>query len=162
MTLFLLACSTQFACDPMKPSDRAFFKKLDEERSAREARMRGARARIEGQNLIDRVKQHPAAEGQGTMEDSLQKQLSTYQGQVMFPKWSSVRRGSNKEDVLFSFVYIDENNNTRKLQYTWTVDILEMKVDAPVLFQQDQQFSPDRAREGQQERRVRDHEKALE
>jgi len=146
----------------MAPAEREFFRKLDAERGEREARMRGARSSFSAQQLIDQVRNHPAPEGEGTMQDWLQRQLSAYTGQIMFPKWTSMRRGSNKQDVIFSFIFIDEQNNTRKLQYEWDVDILDMTVGPPVLSQQDQQFSPDRARADQHERRVREHEKALE
>ncbi|HMO49825.1 MAG TPA: hypothetical protein PKE26_01995 [Kiritimatiellia bacterium] len=161
-TLCLIALTALLVgCEPMLPEDRAFFEQRERDRINREHLMRTASEGVRAQDLIDRVRQHPAPEGEGTVEDWLERQSQALRGQVMFPRWTTSRRGSNKQEISFHFVLIDAQNHMRRLAYSWDIDVLDMTISEPRFAQLEESVSPDRALAQQQERRVREHESFL-
>jgi len=149
-------------CDPISPEDRAFFAERERERANREAVMRGAAQGLRADDLIAQVRQSPAPDGEGTVDDWLEREFVRLRGQVMFPRWTAARRGSNKQEIAFDFVLIDARNNMRRLEYVWDLDVLEMTVGPPRFSQLEEMASPERALAQQQLRRIREHERQLE
>lgn len=148
-------------CEPMHPVDRTFFSDREQQRADRERMMRDATHRISSEDLIKLVQQSAAPDGEGTYTDWIERQLSVRQGQIMFPRWEAGRRGSNKQEIAFRFVWINQNNDMHKLMYAWDVDVLEMTVGAVRFIQIEEAASPDRHLADQQERRIRTHEEDL-
>jgi hypothetical protein len=149
-------------CDPITPADRAFFEERDRTRSQREVLLRKANASVASDDVIQQVRQSPAPAGAGTVENWLPREFQRLRGQVMFPRWSAVQRGSNKQEVMFQFILIDEQNQMKRLAYIWDVDVLNMEIGAPRLQQLEEVASRDRFVVQQAERRIREHEKELE
>jgi hypothetical protein len=160
--VLLGGCLLATACEPIRVEDRNYFENREKQRAARESLMRSATGRTTNEDLIRFVREAPADIDGSTGEQWLNRQLESYRGQIMFPHWSVGRRGSNKQDVSFSFVHIDEKNNTRRLTYFWEVDALTMTIGAPRLEARDEAASPDRSLADQVERRIRAHELELE
>lgn len=145
----------------MTPQDRAFFQKREQIRADRERVMRQANDVARPGDLFQIVRDSPAPDDQGNTADWLDRQLQAMGGQVMFPRWTTTRRGSNKQDVRFDFVHIDAANNTRRIAYVWPVDVLTMTVGALRLDEIEQSASLDQSIIDQQQRRIREHEQAL-
>lgn len=148
-------------CDPMTPQDRAFFDRRERSRSERESIMRQASDGARPEDLFQLVKDSAAPDEQGLTADWLGRQLEALGGQVMFPRWTTTRRGSNKQDIQFDFVHIDESNNTRRMAYTWPVDVLTMRIGDMRLDVIEQSASLDQSMMEQQNRRIREHEQTL-
>lgn len=149
-------------CDPIRPEDRQFFEGRDLERGKQEALLRSASEKYTEEDLVLHVRNAKAPDGTGTMDDWLNRTFISWQGQVMFPRWSATRRGSNKQEIIFDFVLIDASNTMNRLAFSWELDVLNMTVGPATLVQLEQASSPDQAMLQKQERRVREHEKQLE
>lgn len=157
----LLVIVGTIACDRIRPEDRAYFEQLEKERAERESVLRRASETVDDSEVIDRVKQHRTESGEST-EGWLQQQIAAMKGQMMFPRWETSRRGSNKQEVRFSFVFIDTQNRMQRLAYTWQVDVLDMSVGSPQLSKLSEVTSMDATRNQQVQRRIREHERQLE
>jgi hypothetical protein len=149
-------------CDQMSPSDRQFFEERNRERSERIARLRAVNENVTTETVINRVKSNPADDGDGTTEEWLTRQIQNMKGQIMFPRWTATRRGSNKQEVVFDFVFIDAQNRMRRIAYKWDVDVLDMTVSEARITQLEEIQSPEQSLDQQQRRRVREHERLLE
>lgn len=150
------------ACDPVAPPEREYFSKRDEERRQREMVMRDANKNVSSEQLFNLVRDHAAPDKNGTMAKWLDRQLELLGGQIMFPKWTATRRGSNKQEIGFQFVHIDNENQMTRRSFTWQVDVLAMTVESPQLAGDASHAAPERAMVQSQERRLRTHEKELE
>ncbi len=149
-------------CDRINVEDRAFFDELERNRSQRESVLRRANDKVTTGDVIERVKQHEV-EGKGTTtEQWLMAEIAGMGGQMLFPRWEAIRRGSNKQEVTFSFVLINDRNQMQRMAYSWQVDVLDMTVESPVLSKLAEVASLDQTRNQQAQRRVREHEKQLE
>lgn len=149
-------------CDNVSPADKQFFEERNRERAQREARLRAVNEAVTSDDVIRRVKTSPAPDGTGTTENWLDVQIQAMKGQAMFPRWNATRRGSNKQEVIFDFVFLDSQNQMRRLSYTWDVDVLDMTISTPRLTQLEEIASPEQNLAHQHERRVREHERQLE
>lgn len=149
-------------CDRIRVEDRGFFEDLEHERSQREAVLRRANDNVTTGDVIERVKQHEVDEKGGTTEQWLMAEIAKMGGQMLFPRWEAIRRGSNKQEVTFSFVLINDRNQMQRMAYSWQVDVLDMTVESPILTKLAEVASLDQTRNQQALRRVRDHEKQLE
>jgi hypothetical protein len=149
-------------CEPISSDDRAYFDALDRERAAREQQLRAATDGVAEEVVIVRVKDSPAPDGEGTTQDWLNRAFQAIGGPVMFPRWSTIRRGSNKQEVRFEFVMIDELNRMQRFRYVWDVDVLEMTVGEPRRELLEEMDAPDRTLARQAERRIKWHESQLE
>lgn len=158
----LLICVFVSACDPISPEDKAFFEAQERERSQREASFRAASSAVKESDIIANVQQYKSPDDKGTMQQWLDRQIADLNGQVMFPKWTTKRRGSNIQEVMFNFILVDSQNRMRRLEYRWDVDVLDMTVGKPQFAELEQIDSPDQTIVNQQLRRVREHEKSLE
>ena len=149
-------------CEPITPEDKAFFDEQERLRNQRVEAMRAANAGVSTDDVIKRVRHYPAHEGGGTMEEWLDDQLVIAGGQVMFPRWSAVRRGSNIQEVSFDYVRLDSFNQMKRYRYAWDVDVLDMTVGEPKHIELEEIESPDQTLINQHIRRVHQHEKELE
>lgn len=149
-------------CDRIRVEDRTFFNDLERERAQREAVLRRANESVTTGDVIERVKQYPLDEKGGTTEQWLMAEIAKMGGQMLFPRWEAIRRGSNKQEVTFSFVLINDRNQMQRMAYSWQVDVLDMTVESPILTKLAEVESLDQTRNQQALRRVRDHEKQLE
>jgi hypothetical protein len=149
------------ACEPMAPPERAYFNRREEARIERERLMRGANDVVRAADLFELVRDSAAPDEPGNTSEWLERQMQAMGGQVMFPRWTATRRGSNKQDVRFDFVHIDDANNTRRIAYIWPVDVLTMTVGEVRLDEVEQSASPDQSMLEQELRRIREHEQAL-
>jgi len=159
--LFLLLAGMT-GCDRISPDDRAFFEARDKERASREHLLRAANAAVASDDVVRSVRQSPAPEGPGTVDNWLDEQGRLLKGQVMFPRWITNRRGSNKQEVTYEFVLIDAQNQMRKLNFTWDIDVLDMTIGSPRFSQVEEIDSPDRTLAQKTIRRIREHERHLE
>jgi hypothetical protein len=149
-------------CDPISPADKQFFEERDQERAQREAQLRAVNDSVTSDDVIKRVRSSPARDGNGTSEEWLNRQLQEMKGQILFPRWTATRRGSNKQEVSFEFVFNDSQNQMRRLSYTWDVDVLDMTVGIPRFAQLEEIASAQQNLALQHERRLREHEQQLE
>ncbi len=124
--------------------------------------MRRVNNTVTTDEVIERVRQSPVDETGETTQQWLDKQISGMKGQLMFPRWTTIRRGSNKQEVTFSFVLNDTRNQMQKLAYTWEVDVLEMTVGPAQFSKLEEIVTVDQSRAEQALRRVREHERLLE
>ncbi|HMP88850.1 MAG TPA: hypothetical protein PJ991_01550 [Kiritimatiellia bacterium] len=159
--VFFLALLLAAGCERISPDDRAYFEERERERNRRETLLRAVTSAIGTDEVIRRVRQSPGPEGVGDIDQWLESQISSLRGQIMFPRWSTTQRGSNKQEVHYQFVLIDEQNRMRKLYYAWDVDVLDMTVGPPRLAQLEEMDSPDRTIAQRNLRRVREHERHL-
>ncbi len=149
-------------CDRIRPEDRDFFEQREREREKREAVIRRAGDVVAGGDVIQRVKIQPSENPELTTEVWLQKEIESLKGQVMFPRWSTTRWGSYKQEVNFSFVHIDTQNRMNKITYTWQVDVLDMTVEPPQVSRQTEHSVLDQSMTQQALRRAREYERQLE
>jgi hypothetical protein len=149
-------------CDRIRVEDRGFFEELELERSQREVTLRRANENVTTGDVIERVKQTVVDDKGGTTEQWLMAEIAKMGGQMLFPRWEAIRRGSNKQEVTFSFVLINDRNQMQRMAYSWQVDVLDMTVESPILTKLAEVASLDQTRNQQALRRVRDHEKQLE
>jgi len=149
-------------CDRITMEDRAFFDELERNRSQRESALRRANDKVTTDDVIERVKQHQVGEDGETTDAWLRREIARMGGQMLFPRWEAIRRGSNKQEVTFSFVLINDRNQMQRMAYSWQVDVLDMTVEPPILTKLAEVASLDQTRNQQAQRRVRDHEKQLE
>ena len=156
-TLIVLAVG----CERISQEDLTFFEERDRERSRRETLLRAVSASVNAEDVVLRVRQSAAPGGEGTIDDWLEVQVNQFRGQIMFPRWTTSRRGSNKQEVMYEFVLIDVQNQMRKLHYVWDVDVLDMTVGPPRLAQLEEIDSPERTIAQRNLRRVREHERQL-
>jgi len=156
-----LTVTTLIGCDPITPEDKAFFENQERERSQREASLRAASAAVKEEDVILNVQKFKSPDGTGTMQDWLDQQLISLKGQILFPKWSVRRRGSNIQEVTFNFILVDSQNLMRRLSYVWDVDVLDMTVGKPSLLELGEIDSPDQTIANQHVRRVQEFEKQL-
>lgn len=150
------------ACERIKPEEKAFFAEREKQRSQKEALMRRVNDAVTVDDVIERVRQHPVDETGQTTQQWLDRQISDMKGQLMFPRWTTTRRGSNKQEVTFTFVLNDARNQIQKFAYTWQVDVLEMTVGPAQFSKLEEITSIDQSRSLQALRRVREHELLLE
>jgi len=158
MVFFLIP----IACERINPEDEAFFAEREKQRAQKEALMRRVNDAVTVDDVIERVRQHPVDDTGQTTQQWLDKQIGSMKGQMMFPRWTTIRRGSNKQEVTFTFVLNDTRNQIQKFAYTWQVDILEMTVGPAQFSKLEEITSLDQSRSLQAMRRVREHELLLE
>lgn len=161
IALIGLALGLSAGCEPISPEDKAFFDEQERERSRREASLRAASAAVADEDVIQNVKQVNNPDGEGTMEEWINQQLIAMKGQILFPKWSTRRRGSNIQEVSFNFIHVNDNNQMRRFSYVWDVDVLDMTVGTPNLLELGEIDSPDQTLANQHLRRVAEFEKQL-
>ena len=149
-------------CERIAPEDQTFFEEQAKARAEKESMMRRVNDAVTTDDVIDRVREHPVDDTGQTTQEWLNQQIADMKGQMMFPRWTTVRRGSNKQEVTFTFVLNDTRNQMHKLAYTWQVDVLEMTVGPPQFNKLEEITSIDQSRAQQALRRVREHERLLE
>ncbi|MGA1194460.1 MAG: hypothetical protein ACO3ZG_08820 [Kiritimatiellia bacterium] len=161
LLMFLPVMGTITGCDPMTSQDRAYFNRREEIRADRERMMRQASDEVRPEDLFELVRSSAGPQGEATVAEWLEQHTQAMGGQVMFPRWSTTRPGSNKQDVRFGFVHIDEANNTRNVAYVWPVDVLTMTVGEMRMDAVEQSNAPGQSIIEQEQRRIREHEQAL-
>jgi len=149
-------------CSPIDPADQAFFDEWEIQRREQAALMRTASTAVSEAEVIEQVQAQPAPEGEGTVADWIARQTVPGKTQLLFPRWSTARRGSNKQEVTFTFVLADARNNLKRMSYVWDVDVLDMTVGAHRAEELGVVHSPDQTLVQQSHRRIREHEKQLE
>lgn len=129
-------------CNPVRPEDKAWFAERERQRAQRETRMRDVHQQIQPDELIKLVRQAPEPEGAGTNEDWLNRKIAEMGGQIMFPRWEVRRRASNKQEVSFQFLLIDDQNVMRRYVCAWEVDALAMSIAEPRMIALDEATPP--------------------
>jgi hypothetical protein len=160
--LCLSALVFSFGCERIAPEDQAFFEQQAKARAEKESMMRRVNDAVTTDDVIDRVREHPVDDTGQTTQEWLNQQIADMKGQMMFPRWTTIRRGSNKQEVTFTFVLNDIRNQMHKLAYTWQVDVLEMTVGPAQFSKLEEITSIDQSRAQQALRRAREHERLLE
>ncbi len=81
---------------------------------------------------LELVQQAEAPEGyEGTVLDWLAELRDGVEGDVMFPRWDSRRKGANRFEVTYSHTVIDYDYNIFKTGYSWDVDTMLKMVHGP-------------------------------
>lgn len=81
---------------------------------------------------LELVQGAEAPEGyEGTVLDWLAELRDGIEGDVIFPRWDSRRKGANRFEVTYSHTVIDFNYNIFKTGYRWDVDTMLKLVHGP-------------------------------
>jgi plasmid stability protein len=118
-------------CSPMTEDDRAVQEGRKIEAEQREALRRALDGGTEEGVAIKLVKSAPAAQGEGTMEQWLQRQAATNGSSIFFPRWEADRRGMGKYEVIFTCTLMQNDGRVGKWGIVWFVDILPKLVASP-------------------------------
>lgn len=82
----------------------------------------GPVVQIREEEVLQLVKEQPAPDGGGTVEDWLRRELVTPRAQALFPRWTVQRRAASRFEVRFTFTWIDRANQIENRGYRWQVD----------------------------------------
>lgn len=128
----LIAVALLFSggCSPMTEDERAVQEERKSEAAQREALRRALDGGAEESVAIKLVQSAPAAQGEGTTEQWLQRQAATNDSSIVFPRWEAERRGMGKYQVIFTCTLMHEDGRINKWGVAWSVDIL-LKMVAP-------------------------------
>ncbi len=96
----------------------------DSRRGGRSLFYRGGNNGAEEDEAIELVKQHEAPEGEGTVEEWIDRQIGEKRGDVMFPRWEARRSAPNRYEVRYTYTYRDVDLRIEKRGYQWDVDTM--------------------------------------
>lgn len=103
------------------PSADSSSRALQEELAV-EPSMAGPVASMNDADVLDLVQEQPAPEGEGTVMQWLDRQLTSTSGQPLFPRWLVQRRAANRFEVRFTYTWIDISNQIENRGFAWQVD----------------------------------------
>ena len=118
-------------CSPMTEDERAVQEGRKSEAEQREALRRALNGGAEESVAIKLVQSAPAAQGEGTTEQWLQRQAATNGSSIFFPRWEADRRGMGKYEVIFTCTLMQEDGRVGKWGVAWSVDIVLKMVTSP-------------------------------
>jgi hypothetical protein len=118
-------------CRPTSEDERAVRDARESEAEQREALRRALDGKPEESVAIKLVQSAPAAEGEGAMEQWLQRQAATNGSSIVFPRWEADRRGMGKYEVIFTCTLMREDGSVEKWGVAWSTDIILKMVAAP-------------------------------
>ena len=118
-------------CGPTTEEERAIHGVRKSEAEQRDALRRALDGATEKSVAIKLVQTAPAAQGEGTMEQWLQRQSSTNGSSIVFPVWEADRRGMGKYEVSFTCTLMLGDGSIGKWGVVWSVDILLKQVSSP-------------------------------
>ena len=118
-------------CSPTTEDERAVQDGRKSEAEQREALRRVLDGGTEESVAIKLVRSAPAAQGEGTMEQWLQRQSATNGSSIFFPRWEADRRGMGKYEVIFTCTLMREDGRVGKWGVAWFADILLKLVASP-------------------------------
>lgn len=117
-------------CGPSTDAERAYYQARQAEQRQREDLRRTLEGGTEEAAAIRLVKEAAAADGQGTTEQWLGRQLDTDRLSMLFPRWQARRRGTGKYDVRFTCTLMGGTGEITKRGFAWTVDLV-LKLVSP-------------------------------
>jgi hypothetical protein len=117
-------------CSPTTENERALQEGRKNEIEQREALRRALNGETEESAAIKLVRAAPAAQGEGTMEQWIQRQAAANGSSIFFPRWEADRRGMGKWEVMFTCTLVQDDGRVGKWGVAWSVDIL-LKLVAP-------------------------------
>ena len=118
-------------CSPATEDERAVQEERKGDAERREALRRALDGASEEDVAIKLVRSAPAAQGEGTMEQWLQRQAATNGSSIFFPRWEADRRGMGKYEVIFTCALMKEDGRVGKWGIAWVVDIVQKMVAIP-------------------------------
>jgi hypothetical protein len=118
-------------CRPATEDDLAVQEERKSDAERREALRRALDGASEEDVAIKLVRSAPAAQGEGTMEQWLQRQTATNGSNIFFPRWKVDRRGMGKYEVIFTCALMQEDGRVGKWGMAWAVDIVQKMVASP-------------------------------
>ena len=98
---------------------------------AMESFMQSMREPPKDEEIIDTVKQAVSHAGDGTTWQWAEQQIDALKGDILFPRWKILRRGSGKYEVRYTFTLIDENEAIAMRGWAWKVDMALQLVSSP-------------------------------
>lgn len=120
------------ACEPMSDAERSYFESRDFDVEQERQLMQTMTEWNSVDGAIELVKSTPAPEDEeGTIEEWINRERMGIEGDVMFPRWEGLRRGSNRFEVRYTYTVIDFDYNIQKTGYRWDVDTMLKVVNGP-------------------------------
>lgn len=118
-------------CGPAGEDKRARQEASKGEAERREILRRAVEGGSEESVAIKLVQSAPAAQGDGTMEHWLQRQMGTKVASVLFPRWETRRQGMGKYEVIYTCTLLYDDGRVGGQGYAWPVDIVLKWVAPP-------------------------------
>lgn len=118
-------------CGDADQYSKEFFAERDEHRREREKRLWEEGDKLKSDEVIALVRQARTGSGGDAIDDWLKSELKALPGQVLFPRWTSKRRGATVFEVLFEAIRITPENAIYRISVLWSIDVLTRKVSEP-------------------------------
>jgi hypothetical protein len=151
------------ACAPQSEREREYFRQQEAERAERETLKLAIVESAKDTDVIQMVKQSASMRANLDTGVWVDQQMAQIQGQVIFPRWEVVRRGSSKYEARYSYTLLDADNNMAKRGWRWDVDIMLKIVSPPRDIVMEDSTHRKRSSETEmQQRRIVEEEKSLE
>jgi hypothetical protein len=118
-------------CSPATDVERAYMESRRDEREQREQMQQTLEGVSESAAAIDMARASPAADGQGTAGQWVERLTASEKGSVLFPRWEGVRRSLHKYEVRYTYTVMAEAGGITKRGYAWDADLMLKSVTGP-------------------------------
>lgn len=82
-------------------------------------------------DVFELVQEQVAPEGEGTVVNWIDRQLTSPSGQALFPRWQLQRRAANRFEVRFTYTWVERSNEIENRGFVWQVDGSLRTVEGP-------------------------------
>lgn len=111
-------------CTPLTEEEQAYIEKQREQEDQQELVNEALRGSTRQTEAVEMVKSKAAPDGNGTIENWVDRQMALIDTTIMFPRWTARPRGADKFEVRYEYSTLDSEYTSEKQGFAWTVDLV--------------------------------------